>query len=107
MSADWTTTPNPTLAAMGPMFDRFAAQNREILARISHELRTPLASILPLVHILLEDAAHGADGGSGTLTPTERVEFLRTIQEEAERLTRSIQYLLARGPSDASVGGGA
>ena len=58
----------------------------EFLAMISHELRTPLTSILGFTDTLLtEDVLWEAD---------EQREFIRTIQQEADRLQELIDHLL-------------
>jgi two-component system sensor histidine kinase KdpD len=57
-----------------------------LLTSISHDLRTPLASIL--------GAASSLDSYHTLLDDAGRRELLRTIQEEAERLSRFVANLL-------------
>ncbi len=57
-----------------------------LLTSISHDLRTPLASIL--------GAASSLETYQAQLDDAGRIELLRTIQEEAERLNRFVANLL-------------
>jgi PAS domain S-box-containing protein len=58
----------------------------EFLAMISHELRTPLTSIIGFTTTLLaEDVAW---------EPAEQHDFIKTIQQEADRLHELIDHLL-------------
>lgn len=58
----------------------------EFLAMISHELRTPLTSIIGFTTTLL---AKDVDW-----EPEEQLDFIRTIQREADRLQELIDHLL-------------
>jgi signal transduction histidine kinase len=101
MPSDLTTTPNPPFSELGPMFDTFSAEHREVLARLSHELRAPLTSILVCAGLLLNDAKRSGDGQEPSLAPGERVEFLEIVVAEANRLKEGIERLL----SSPNVGG--
>ncbi len=57
-----------------------------LLTSLSHDLRTPLAAIL--------GAATGLETYGATLPPPERASLLRTIREEAERLSQFVANLL-------------
>lgn len=57
-----------------------------LLSSLSHDLRTPLASIF--------GAATSLNNYDATLSRSERLELVQTIQEEAERLNRFVQNLL-------------
>ncbi len=57
-----------------------------LLTSLSHDLRTPLAAIL--------GAATGLETYGATLPPAERDSLLRTIREEAERLSQFVANLL-------------
>jgi two-component system sensor histidine kinase KdpD len=57
-----------------------------LLSSLSHDLRTPLVSIL--------GAASSLNDYGEALKLAERVDLVRTIQEEAERLNRFVQNLL-------------
>ena len=57
-----------------------------LLASLSHDLRTPLAVITGAVTTL--------QGFEATLTPEQRHDLMKTIEEEAARLTRFIANLL-------------
>ncbi|HEX5501212.1 MAG TPA: DUF4118 domain-containing protein, partial [Thermomicrobiales bacterium] len=61
-----------------------------LLSSVSHELRTPLAAIKGSVSSLLEE---GDEGGVHWDEATRR-EFLATIDEETDRLTRLVGNLL-------------
>ncbi|MFA6091350.1 MAG: ATP-binding protein [Elusimicrobiota bacterium] len=64
---------------------RLEEMRRDFVANVSHELRTPLASIKGFAETLrrgaLEDPAH-------------RLEFVETIETQADRLTRLVDDLL-------------
>ena len=70
---------NRQLEALGAMRDEF-------VATISHELRTPLTAIKEGVNLLL-DKALGAIND-------EQQDFLKTVDENVERLTELIDHLL-------------
>jgi two-component system, OmpR family, sensor histidine kinase KdpD len=57
-----------------------------LLAAVSHDLRTPLAVTKACVTSLLDQSVHWSDG--------EREEFLRSIDEETDRLTLLVSNLL-------------
>jgi two-component system sensor histidine kinase KdpD len=59
---------------------------RALLNSVSHDLRTPLASILASASSLLDPGV--------PLDEQERKQFLRTIEEEANRLARLVANLL-------------
>jgi NtrC-family two-component system sensor histidine kinase KinB len=58
-----------------------------LVATVSHELKTPLASLRLALHLLLEETV-------GPLEP-KQVELLVDARENAERLLRTIEHLLA------------
>jgi PAS domain S-box-containing protein len=58
----------------------------EFLAMISHELRTPLTSIIGFTTTLLANDVEWE--------PTEQRDFIKTIQQEANRLQELIDHLL-------------
>lgn len=62
----------------------------QLLASVSHELRTPLAAIKGSVSSLLMEAT----GADVTWDAATRREFLLTIDEETDRLTRLVGDLL-------------
>jgi signal transduction histidine kinase len=67
----------------------------EVVAMLAHEMRTPLASIKGYTTaLLLEDIVWDA----GT-----RAEFLRTINEESDRLTHLIEEILETAAIDAGT----
>jgi two-component system sensor histidine kinase KdpD len=57
-----------------------------LFSSVTHDLRTPLASISASVDNLSDPKAH--------LTPEDRIELLRTIRHEADRLNRLVGNLL-------------
>jgi signal transduction histidine kinase len=57
-----------------------------LLANISHKLRTPLSSIKGLIETLMETDLNGSK--------EQQLEFLRTANKEADRLTLLIRDLL-------------
>jgi signal transduction histidine kinase len=59
---------------------------RELLSNVSHELRTPLASIKGFATMLLDYGKR--------LKPTEKQEYLETIDKNADRLVELIEQLL-------------
>jgi two-component system, NtrC family, sensor histidine kinase KinB len=59
----------------------------DLVATVSHELKTPLTSVRLAVHVLLEETV-------GPLT-TKQTELLLDARENAERLLRLIDHLLA------------
>jgi signal transduction histidine kinase len=58
-----------------------------LVATVSHELKTPLTSLRLAIHLLLEEAV-------GPLEP-KQVELLIDARDNAERLLRTIEHLLA------------
>jgi two-component system, OmpR family, sensor histidine kinase KdpD len=58
-----------------------------LLSSVSHDLRTPLAAIVGSATALLTDNA--------ALSATQRTDLVRTIQDEAEHLSRLVANLLA------------
>src|SRR5262249_26979482 len=59
----------------------------DLVATVSHELKTPLTSVRLAVHVLLEEKV-------GPLTP-KQTELLVDARDNAERLLRQIEQLLA------------
>jgi PAS domain S-box-containing protein len=59
---------------------------RELLANVSHELRTPLASIKGFTTMLMDYGKR--------LKPSEKQEYLDTIDKNADRLVELIEQLL-------------
>jgi two-component system, NtrC family, sensor histidine kinase KinB len=59
----------------------------DLVATVSHELKTPLTSVRLAVHVLLEEVI-------GPLTP-KQAELLIDARDNAERLLRLIEHLLA------------
>ena len=59
----------------------------DLVATVSHELKTPLTSLRLALHLLLEEAV-------GPLTP-KQTELLLDARDNAERLLRTIEHLLA------------
>jgi PAS domain S-box-containing protein len=59
---------------------------RELLSNVSHELRTPLASIKGFTSMLLDYGKR--------LKPSEKREYLETIDKNADRLVELIEQLL-------------
>lgn len=68
-----------------------------LLSSVSHELRTPLAAIKGSVSSLLED------GMPVSWDTAQRREFLLTIDEETDRLTRLVANLLDLSRIEAGV----
>ncbi|HJZ89329.1 MAG TPA: ATP-binding protein [Gemmataceae bacterium] len=66
------------------LLDQFKS---DLVATVSHELKTPLTSVRLAVHVLLEEAV-------GPLTP-KQTELLVDARDNAERLLRLIEHLLA------------
>lgn len=76
---------------------RSDALKSTLLSSVSHELRTPLAAIKGSVSSLLEDEA------IVRWDPVQRREFLLTIDEETDRLTRLVADLLDLSRIEAGV----
>jgi len=64
---------------------RLEQMRRDFVANVSHELRTPLASIKGFAETLLAGAIDD---------PENRMEFVRTIDEHSNRLTKLVDDLL-------------
>jgi two-component system phosphate regulon sensor histidine kinase PhoR len=64
---------------------RLEQMRRDFVANVSHELRTPLASIRGFAETLSAGAVDDKEN---------RLDFLRTIQEHADRLTKLVDDLL-------------
>lgn len=71
---------------------------RRFLAEVSHELRTPLTIMLSSLDVLER---------VGDSDPGFRVESLRDLRAEAERMTRMVNQLLMMAPSSDEVPRGA
>jgi signal transduction histidine kinase len=65
----------------------------EIVTAVSHELKTPIATIKAFATTL----RHNPDA-----TASDRDEYLATIEDEADRLARSVDELLLAGRVDAA-----
>ena len=76
---------------------RSDALKSTLLSAVSHELRTPLAAIKGSVSSLLEDEA------AVSWDPAQRRDFLLTIDEETDRLTRLVANLLDLSRIEAGV----
>ena len=76
---------------------RSDALKSTLLSAVSHELRTPLAAIKGSISSLLEDEA------SVSWDSAQRREFLLTIDEETDRLTRLVANLLDLSRIEAGV----
>ena len=59
----------------------------DLVATVSHELKTPLTSVRLAVHLLLEEAVGPLEA--------EQIELLIDARDNAERLLRTIEHLLA------------
>lgn len=64
---------------------RLEQVRRDFVTNVGHELRTPLASIKGFAETLREGAVDDKE---------HRIEFLRTIEEHADRLTKMVDDLL-------------
>ena len=67
---------------------------RDFVANVSHELRTPLTSIKGFAEVLREGALEDKE---------RRLEFVETIEQHADRLTRLVDDLLAISALDSGV----
>lgn len=63
-----------------------AALRNSLLSEISHDLRTPLTRIMGAASVLAE--------GEGIMNPDDRRDFLRSIQDEAERMSGLMAKIL-------------
>jgi two-component system phosphate regulon sensor histidine kinase PhoR len=64
---------------------RLEQVRRDFVANVGHELRTPLASIKGFAETLRDGALHD---------PVHGIEFLRTIEEHADRMSKLVDDLL-------------
>lgn len=64
----------------------------EIVTAVSHELKTPIATIKAFAETLLENPA---------ATEDERTDYLRVIEEQTDRLARSVDDLLLASRVDS------
>src|SRR5690606_3804676 len=71
---------------------------REFVSNAAHELRNPIAGISGTIEVLLAGAKDD---------PVAREHFLRRLQEDAERISRLTQALLALARIEAVGEGGA
>ncbi|MBP7688924.1 MAG: GAF domain-containing protein, partial [Thermoflexales bacterium] len=76
------TIANDQLAAANTRLTELDRLKDQFISRISHELRTPLASIKIYLELL------------GQAVPEKREKYLRTLQQETDRLHRLIEDLL-------------
>jgi signal transduction histidine kinase len=82
-----------TLNEMRQRLDRLDSARKEFIANASHELRTPIFSLGGFVELLEED---GPD-------PQARAEFVATMREQVERLTKLATDLLDLSKLDADA----
>ena len=82
------------LLSFGPQrrFDRIEQLKGEILSTVSHELMTPIATIKAFAAALRDNSSEIAE---------QRDEYLRTIDEQADRLSHAVYDLLRAGRVDA------
>jgi two-component system OmpR family sensor kinase len=82
-----------TLNEMRQRLARLDQARKEFIANASHELRTPIFSLGGFVELLEEEEPD----------PAAREEFVRTMREQVERLTRLTADLLDLSKLDADV----
>ena len=83
-----------TMQDLAPL-EELERQRAEFLGMVSHELRTPLTSIKGSTAALL--------GGTRSFAPAETREFVRVIDEQADRMFGLIADLLDAGRIDAGT----
>ncbi len=75
----------------------------EFLANVSHELNTPLTSIRGFTKLLRGDLESEEMGEDTRLSPGKRLEFLRIIHNEADRMRELISGLLELSKIESGV----
>src|SRR6201747_2685311 len=100
-----TTIPVASVGQLAPLARTFNEMQRRLaeldiarkqfIANASHELRTPIFSIGGFVELLEEE----------DLSPAEREEFVRTMRQQIERLTKLTTDLLDLSQLDAGAVG--
>ena len=83
-----------TLQDLAP-FEALARARAEFLGQVSHELRAPLAAI--------KGSAATARGAAPDLDPAEALQFLRIVEEQADRMDGLIRDLLDAGRIGAGL----
>ena len=83
-----------TLQDLAP-FEALARARAEFLGQVSHELRAPLAAI--------KGSAATARGAAPDLDPAEALQFLRIVEEQADRMDGLIRDLLDAGRIGAGM----
>ncbi|MCO5176235.1 MAG: cell wall metabolism sensor histidine kinase WalK [Thermomicrobiales bacterium] len=84
-----------TLADTERQIQEASALKLDLVSMLSHEMRTPLASIKGFASALRIEGA-GWDGAT-------RDEFLRTIEDEADHMTRLVEDILESAAIDAGL----
>ena len=75
----------------------------EFLANVSHELTTPLTSIRGFAKLLRSDLETEVSGGRVRLEPEKRLEFLRIVHHESDRMRELIGGLLELSKIESGV----
>ena len=83
-----------TLQDLAP-FEALARARAEFLGQVSHELRAPLAAI--------KGSAATARGAAADLDPAEALQFLRIVEDHADRMDGLIRDLLDAGRIGAGM----
>jgi signal transduction histidine kinase len=80
MKEEWSRS----LADSAQQTEELSRAKADLLANVSHELRTPLTVIKGLVSVLRRSEA----------SPEDQVEFLRLVEEAADKLTAMVENLV-------------
>ena len=83
-----------TMQDLAP-FEALAQARAEFLSMVSHELRAPLAAI--------KGSAATARGAAPDLDPAEALQFLRIVEDQADRMDGLIRDLLDAGRIGAGI----
>ncbi len=75
-------------------FERLETMRRDFVANVSHELKTPLTVLSGFLETISESA----------VTPTQRMQYMQLMQEQAARMQRLVDDLLTLSALEATSG---
>jgi PAS domain S-box-containing protein len=87
-------------------YERISAADRlksEFLANVSHELTTPITCIKGFAKLMVGDLEGGQRGEPARLSADKRIEFLRIMERESQRMSDLIRGLLELSRIESGV----